>query len=512
MIPQLGLRRSLAARAGTKRGRFVPYVLGTGVLALSGAAALFTLYALVMREPYLGFLAVVVIGIPGGWLLRAAGSADADPSRREALAAVLLSWLFLPALGALPYALGSHMTLIDALFESVSGFTTTGATTVAEFSAVAPSLLLWRALTQWVGGIGILVLFLAVFPQLAIAGRQLFNAEVPSPNEERLTPRLRQTAAAVVGVYTGLTLACALAYAVTGMGPFDALAHALGTMAAGGFSPNDQSFAEYSAAAQWVAVVFMFLSGTSFFLVYGTLTGRRGDRLRNAEFRVYLAVQVAAGLLLAALLLGEHGVGDAIRHGLFQATSMVTSTGFASEDFRDWGQGAQAILLVLMFVGGSAGSASGGVKVLRWMMISKITTREVMRALHPRAVMPVRIGGRIIPEEALRAVAAFLTLYVGLFALTTVALVFLGADFTSAFSAAIATLGNTGPGLGAFAPIGELDHLPVVGKALLMFVMVAGRLEVVTVFVVFTPAWWQLPRRRRPAHRGADRPGPRSST
>jgi len=175
---------------------------------------------------------------------------------------------------------------------------------------------------------------------------------------------------------------------------------------------------------------------------------------------------------------------------------MVVTAGFASLDYQTWSTPAQAVLLALMFVGGSAGSASGGVKVLRWLMVAKITGREVRRALHPRAVMPIRIGGRIIPEDALRAVAAFLTLYIGLFAFTAVVLVFLGADFTAAFSTAIATLGNTGPGLNNFAPIGELDHLPALGKLVLMFVMCAGRLEVVTVFVIFTPGWWQLPRRR----------------
>lgn len=234
MIPPVRLPVRPLTRSDSGRGRFLPYVLGTGVHALSMAAAIFTAYASIDRQPALGFLAVVVVGVPLGWWLRSAGNANAEPSRREALAAVMLSWVVLPALGALPYALGHHMSLLNAAFESVSGFTTTGATTITDFSAVAPSLLLWRALTQWVGGVGILVLFLAVFPQLAIAGRQLFNAEVPSPQEERLTPKLRQTAMAVVGLYMALTFVCSIAYYLTGMGPFDAAAHALGTLAAGG--------------------------------------------------------------------------------------------------------------------------------------------------------------------------------------------------------------------------------------------------------------------------------------
>ncbi|HET9027310.1 MAG TPA: TrkH family potassium uptake protein [Trueperaceae bacterium] len=482
-------------RRDTSRGKFFPYVLGTGFMALSFAATAFAIYALAVGEPFHGFAATVLVALPAGLYLRRLGSPDADPSRREALITVLLSWLFLPALGAIPYVFGGQLPPLDAFFESMSGFTTTGATTIQDFSLVPDSLLLWRAVSQWVGGVGILVLFLAVFPQLAIAGRQMFHAEMPGPSQERFTPRLRQTALAVVALYAALTIACAAAYAVAGMAPFDALAHAFGTLAAGGFSANAASFADYSAPAlQWIAILFMTLSGASFILVFRAVSGQPRALLRDAEFRVYIGILVVGGGILAMLLAGEYGTADAIRHGLFQSVSIVTSTGFASADFREWGLPAQGVILALLFVGGCGGSASGGVKVVRWLIIAKHTAREVRHAIHPRAVLPVRVGDRIVSEDAIRAVGAFITLYVGLFAFTTIALVFLGADFTSAFSASIASLGNTGPGLGPYAPIGQLDELSAVGKLLLMFAMYAGRLEVVTVFVIFTPGWWRLPR------------------
>lgn len=481
--------------AASSRGRFLPYVLGTGCLALTAAAAAFAIYAWIVSDPYLGFLLAASAALPTGAALRHLGSPEADPSRREALNTVLFSWLLLPALGAIPYAVSGELGPLDALFESMSGFTTTGATTIADFSLIPDSLLLWRALSQWVGGVGILVSFLAVFPRLALAGRQIFHAEMPGPTEERLTPRLRQTALAVVTLYLAFTLLCALAYLIAGMPPFEALAHSFGTLAAGGFSPNAESFAAYqNPAMEWIAIFFMTLSGTSFFLVYRAVSGHPRDFLRDTEFRAYLAVMLAAGALLALLIRDEFGGAGAVRHGLFQAVSMVTSTGFASTDFRTWSAPAQAILLLLMFVGGCGGSASGGVKVIRWLLIAKNTAREVRRALHPRAVLPVRIGSRVVPEDAIRAVAAFITLYIGLFAFTALALIFMGADFTSAFSASIASLGNTGPGLGPYAPIGELEQLPALGKVVLMFAMYAGRLEVVAVFTIFTPGWWRLPR------------------
>ena len=482
------------------RGRFAPYVVGTGLLTLAGVTALFAAYAALAREPVSGFLAAAAVGALAGWPLRRVGAPSAEPTRREALLAVLVSWAVVPALAGLPYVLTAGFTPLNALFESMSGFTTTGATVLTDFADFPSTLFMWRALSQWVGGIGILVIFIAVFPQLAIAGRQLFFAEAPGPTEERLTPRLRHTATAIVIVYAGLTLACAVAYAVFGMSPFDAVAHAFTTLAAGGFSPNARSFQGYaSPALDWVGVVFMLFAGANFALLYRGLVGRPREILRDPEFRAYVSIALLASLALTALLLGTYGVADAARHGFFQVFSIMTTTGYASADFAAWPQRAQAVLVVMMFIGGSAGSAGGGIKVVRWLIIARNTAREVRRALHPRAVLPVRLGRRVVPEDVLRAVAAFITLYVGLFAFSTVALVMLGSDFVTAFTASIACLGNIGPGLARVGPMVDFGGLHPASRLLLIFDMYAGRLEVVTVFVVVTVGWWRLPRRRRGA-------------
>jgi trk system potassium uptake protein TrkH len=479
------------------RGRFAPYVIGTGLLALSGVMLLFTFYAAVVRQPMTGFLLSAALSALFGAVLRMLGSSNAEPTRREALIAVLVSWLAVPAVGAVPYAVTAGFGPVNAFFESMSGFTTTGATVLTDFAAFPSSLFLWRALSQWVGGIGILVIFIAVFPQLAIAGRQLFFAEAPGPTEERLTPRLRHTATAVVTVYTGLTVLCAAAYAIAGMPVFDSVAHAFTTLAAGGFSPNAQSFQGYAnPAVDWVATVFMLFAGANFALLYRGVAGRPREILRDPEFRAYVSIAVVASLALTVLLLGVYGLGDALRHGFFQVFSIMTTTGYASADFAQWPQRAQAVLVVVMFIGGSAGSAGGGIKVVRWLIIARNTAREVRRALHPRAVLPVRLGNRVVPEDVLRSVAAFITLYVGLFATSTVILVMLGADFVTAFTASIACLGNIGPGLARVGPMVDFGHLHVASRLLLTFDMYAGRLEVVTVFVLFTRGWWRLPRRR----------------
>lgn len=482
-------------RRSVGRGRFAPRIVGTGLLAEAVVLAGFGIVALAAGHAGRGFLTTAAFAALIGAVAWRLGTAVGEPSRREALLSVLLLWIAVPFVGAWPYVIDGGMSFVDGLFESMSGFTTTGATVLRDFGAFGPELFLWRAFSQWVGGVGIIVLFIAVFPQLAIAGRQLFFAEAPGPTEDRMTPRLRNTAEAVLMVYVGLTIACAVGYLITGMGLYDAVAHAFTTLAAGGFSPEARSFEAFGAGTQWVAIVFMAFAGANFALQYRAFSGRPRLLLRDVEFRTYLTIAVVAGLAVAWFLRADAGGGlEVLRHGLFQSLSILTTTGYASSDFGAWNVPAQTVLVLLMFVGGSAGSAAGGIKVVRLMIVAKNTAREVRRALHPRAVLPVRVGSRTVSEDVLRAVAAFITLYVGLFVAVAATLAFLGADFVTAFSAAIACLGNIGPGIGAVGPMANFADLPDVSKGVLTFAMYAGRLEVVAVFVIFTADWWKVPR------------------
>jgi trk system potassium uptake protein TrkH len=475
------------------RGRFVPYVLGMGLIGLSLIMVLFTLYALALHDPFLGFLVAAALAAGVGLYLRSLGSPNADPSRREALATVLLIWIVFPLVGAIPYLITGHLSALNSFFEAMSGFTTTGATVIRDFESFPQSLFMWRAVTQWFGGVGIIVLFIAVLPHLAIAGRQMFLAEAPGPTSDRFTPRLRSTATAVLSVYAGLTLACMVAYLIGGMSVFDAVANAFTTLAAGGFSPNAESFAGYNAALGWIAVVFMAFAGANFALLYRAFRGRPRLLLGNTEFRVYLGISVGIALLIAISLSSTYGVFASLRHGFFQSLSIITTTGFASADFALWPERIQIFVVFLMLVGGSAGSAAGGIKVVRWMMLLDNSMQEVKRITRPRGVFLAQVNGQVVSRKVMRAVEAFVTLYIFLVAFSSVFLVAFGTDFVTAVTASLASVGNIGPGLSGVGPLGNFADLPAVSRGLLIFDMYAGRLEVVTVFMVFEAEWWSLP-------------------
>ena len=423
-------------------------------------------------------------------MVRASRETAEDLRRIEALAVVSGTWLVVAQLGAIPY-MWVGLSPIDALFESMSGFTTTGATILVDFEQLGRGMLFWRSMSQWLGGMGVITLFVAVLPRLAFGVRQLFFTEAPGPTGEKLTPHIRQTAAYLWQVYAGLTLAELVALSVAGMPLYDAVCHSMTTLAAGGFSPNPESIMGYqNAAVEWIICVFMFLAGANFALQYRALLGRPGALLRDDEFKAYATIIgfAASGL---AVFLWMQGGDASFRTALFQTLSVVTTTGYASVDFELWTDQAKVILLALMFIGGCAGSAAGGPKVLRHVLVGRYTLTELRRTLHPRGVLPVKLGGKVVSEEIMRAVLVFFLFYILMFAVCAALVISFGADIVTGLTATIATLGNIGPGLGQVGPMANYGHLHPVSKVVLTAAMWIGRLEVLTVLALLRWEVWR---------------------
>jgi trk system potassium uptake protein TrkH len=464
----------------------------------------------------LGFVFAGVSASLCGEIARRQHTRERNLSRVEGLAVVAFSWLAVALFGAIPY-MWNGLGFIDSAFESMSGFTTTGATIFQDFEGYSHGIFFWRGFTQWLGGMGVIALFIAVLPALAIAGRQMFFAEAPGPDEDRLTPRIRDTAIRLWALYVALTAIEVTLLKITGLPLYDAICNSLTTMAAGGFSPHPLSIGGYqNARAEWVFIGFMFLAGANYSLQYRAFLGKPMALFRDEEFRVYAAVVILAALLLGGLLYGfsvhpsesyvesapdggvliEANAETIARQSFFQVLTILTTAGFATDDFNLWSDDAKVVLLVLMFVGGCAGSAGGGPKIVRAWLILKFATNELYKALHPRAVKPLRLGGRVVPPEILRSIVAFLLLYLLVFAFSVVCLVCLGSDLVTGITASIATLGNIGPGFGAVGPMANYAHLHPVAKTLLFFTMWIGRLEVMTVLVFLQPHLWRTVRYR----------------
>jgi trk system potassium uptake protein TrkH len=449
-----------------------------------------------------GFFATAVGTIALGHVMRLAGGEAAreaaDRIRRvEGMTVVSATWLLMALLAGVPY-MWAGVGFIDAVFEAMSGLTTTGATTFKDFSAFGRGIFFWRSMTQWLGGMGVIALFVAVLPRLAIGGRELFFAEAPGPTNEKLTPQIRQTALALWKLYAALTTAQTLALWIAGMPLFDAICHSMATLAAGGFSPHPASIAGYqSPAIEWVVTLFMFIAGANFALGYRLARGHGRALLQDEEFRAYtLIVLVATVWLVFALVPAGMAPADAVRHGLFQTTSIITTTGFASVDFNLWDDQAKVVLLALMFIGGCAGSAGGGPKVVRHVLMARYTLRELRRTLHPRAVLPVKLGGRVVPDDIMREVVVFMLFYILTFAVAAAVVVAFGADIVTAISATAATLGNVGPGFNQVGPMGHFGDLHPVSRIVLTLAMWIGRLEVLTVLVLLRAEIWRSARWR----------------
>ncbi len=438
----------------------------------------------------------VVSGGIGQTLLGISRGADDDLRRIEALSVVAGVWLLFAVLCSIPY-LWVGFGVIDALFEAMSGITATGATILTDFESPGRGLFFWRAMTQWIGGMGVITLVVAVLPRLAVGVRQLFFAEAPGPTEEKLAPQIRKTAASLWRLYAGLTAAEVVALGLAGMPWFDAVCHAMTTLAAGGFSPHGQSIMGYdSALIEWIICLFMFLAGANFALQYRALLGRPGVLFRDDEFRAYAGIVALAAGSLALLLWTVEGDGAPLRRGTFQVLSILTTTGYATTDFELWNDRTKLVLLAVMFIGGCAGSAAGGPKVLRHMLVGRFTLLELRRTLHPRGVLPLKLGGKVVPDGVIRSVLVFFLFYVLTFAICTAVVIGFGADMETAVTATTGTLGNIGPGFGEVGPMASYAGLHPVSKLTLIAAMWIGRLEVVTVlallrFEVWTSAHWR---------------------
>ncbi len=420
---------------------------------------------------------------------------DRDLRAREGFAIVTLGWTSFSVMGSLPFMLSGHVpSFTDAFFETMSGFTTTGATILTDIERLPHDILFWRSFTHWLGGMGIIVFSLAILPFLRVGGMQLFKAEVPGPVPDKLAPRVTETAKILWGVYVIISAAEAALLMLGGMSFFDSLCHTFGTMATGGFSTKNASIGYYdSAYIEYVVIFFMLAAGTNFSLHYRALRGDVGSYFRNREWVFYLSLIALAMVAIGYDTFRNHFFDTelAFRRTLFQVVSILTTTGYGTADFELWHRASQFILFLFMFIGGCAGSTGGGMKIMRLFVIIKLVLVELKLLLHPSAVVPVRIGDTVIPREVVTNILGFLVLMMVLF-ITGVLLMFaIGLDFESSFGAVAATLGNIGPGLGIVGPTDNYAYIPPVGKWILSFFMLAGRLEIYTVLVLFAPSFWK---------------------
>jgi trk system potassium uptake protein len=472
----------------------VTYLVGSILLGVAAAMAVATIAGAVLQDGSFRALAVstlitAAIGAAGRFLTHV----PEDVNFREAFVTVTFAWTAVSLVGALPYVLsGALASPIQALFESTSGLTTTGSTVFTDIEAVMPGILLWRSITQWLGGMGFIVLGVAILPYLGVGGMQLFRLESPGPTADRLRPRIRETAKLLWFVYAMLTVVLVMLFRIGGMSIFDAVNHALTTLPTGGFSTRNDSIGAFSPFIQWTTILFMYLAGTSFTLHYRVT--HRGPRayLRDTEWRLYTGLILAAAVLVA-ILIRDAGVPfeQTAREALFQVVSIVTTTGYGTADYMFWAPGAQVALFLLFFLGGMAGSTAGGMKMIRVLLVLKHAWTEIRKQLHPRAIFVPKVNGRPVREQIMLNVLGFVLLYMMLFGLATFAMALLGLSLPAAAGAAATAISNVGPALAELGPAEHFGGLPWQGHAILTVLMIVGRLEIYTVLLLFHPALWK---------------------
>ncbi len=441
------------------------------------------------------WVSLLICLLLGGTLYFSFASQDQLIRKREGYLIVALSWLFMSIFGMLPYLLsGAIETIPDAIFETVSGFTTTGATILNDIEAVPEGILLWRSMSQWIGGLGIIVLTVAIFPLLGIGGIELFVAEAPGPTSDKLHPRISETAKRLWMVYVGLTTLAIFLYFLEGMSFFDAFNHGLTTLATGGFSTKNDSLAYFdNPLIHYTAIVFMFLAGTNFTLIYFGLKGKFSKVWSSDEFRAYfLTVLFLVFFLFSAIyLLTDETVEKTFRDTAFQVISLITTTGYVTADYTGYNNGLTIVFFMFLFFGASAGSTSGGIKFIRHLTFVKNIRLEFKRIIHPRAIIPLKINGERVTGKVIIHIINFLLLYLMIFVIASVVMSFLGYDMLTCFGAVATSLGNVGPAIGRVGPMDNFAFFSPFAKLFLSFLMLLGRLELFTIIVLFSPYFWR---------------------
>ncbi len=420
---------------------------------------------------------------------------DYSVQKREGYLIVALGWFCMTVCGSLPYALsGVIPDITDAFFETVSGMTTTGATILTDIEVIPKGILFWRSLTQWIGGMGIIVLTIAIFPFLGIGGIELFVAEAPGPVSDKIHPRIKATARALWVIYVSLTAICCVLLLLGGMSFYDAINHAMTTMATGGFSTKNESMAFFdSAYIHYVVIVFMFLAGVNYTVIFFLVRFDLRRVWSNEEFRGYLIIVTLIALITTLLVYDatDQNLEKSFREATFQVVSIITTTGFITADYTAWKESLTALFFVLLFAGASAGSTSGGIKLIRHVVFFKNSLLEFRRLLHPKAVIRLKMNKEIVPARILTHILVFLLIYLGIFIMGTIAVVGLGMDLTSGAGAVATSLGNVGPGIGDVGPVDNFSALSSPIKWILVFLMLLGRLELFTILILFSPYFWK---------------------
>ena len=441
------------------------------------------------------FVSAFMTALAGFILWAIFRNCDKNIGKREGYIIVSMGWIVFSAFGAIPFVVAEGIPrYTDAFFETISGFTTTGASILADIESMSHGLLFWRSLTQWLGGMGIIVLSLVILPVLGIGGMQLFVAEVPGPTPDKLHPRIKETAKRLWGIYLIFTLAEVALLKLGGMSLFDAVNHSFTTLATGGYSTKQSSIAEFSPYIQYVITIFMIIAGVNFSLSYFGMHLRFKRVWQNEEFRTYLGFIGLFTLIISLVLIFSvegQSIEKSFRIAIFQVVSILTTTGYATTDYLQWVSPAVILLMIIMFFGGSAGSTGGSIKIIRILLVLKNGFLELKRLIHPNAIIPVRIDREAVNPDIINNVLAFVSVYILIWVFGVVVISFQGYDLETSMGSVAATLGNIGPGFGKVGPMHNYSHFNDFGKWFLSFLMLIGRLELFTVLVLFTPTFWK---------------------